>query len=275
MFEFDQGNDTPHGDGASGDAAPELKFLLAQRELEHWFQSRVGRALVANQRSALQSYLEPCYGFHQADIGVSHRIPVGNASSLGHRFSVVPMAESDLPDNTVVSSSTELAVDHDVADLVVLHHALDFSSDPHQTLREAARVLKPNGNLALIGFNPLSIWGAVKLIKRSKGAVWQNRFLSGRRVSDWLSLLGFKLSSVSYHFYEPPVNHAQVIGRFSWLESILNTKVPLGAYYIIMAQKQQGARINVDRAWRRKAKVIGMPVASRTKPQFNEDSTNK
>lgn len=43
-------------------------------------------------------------------------------------------------------------------DLVTLPHALDFAPSAHQTLREAARVLQPEGRLILTVFNPLSLW---------------------------------------------------------------------------------------------------------------------
>ncbi len=252
----------------------ESSFLATQRELEDWFQSAIGRSLLANQRHRLGKLVERCYGFHQAEICVSHRIPVGNSSGLGHGFFVVPRAEPDMPDNTVVSLSTELALDHDCADMVILHHALDFSSDPHQTLRESARILKPSGNLALVGFNPLSLWGALKLCKRSSSGVWRNRFISGHRVSDWLNLLDFKIETMRYYFYAPPINHPGIASRFAWVEGVLNSKVPLGAYYVIMAQKQQGARINLRRSWRKPAKVIGMPVAGRASRNILDDHSD-
>lgn len=249
-------------------------YLATQKQLEDWFQSAAGRALLASQRMRLSKLLERCYGFHQAEICVSHRIPVGNASGLGHNFYVVPQAEPDMPENTVVSLSTDVALDHDCADMVILHHALDFSSDPHQTLREAARILKPSGNLALVGFNPMSIWGLLKLVNRSSKGVWRNRFISGHRVSDWLNLLDFKIDTIRYYFYAPPVNHPSVVRGFSWIESILNSKVPLGAYYVIMAQKQQGARINLRPMWRKPAKVIGMPVANRASRTYMKDQSD-
>lgn len=238
-------------------------YLATQRDLEHWFQSAIGRAFLASQRQRLSKLLERCYGFHQAEICVSHRIPIGNGSGLGHNFFVVPEAAQGMPENSVVSLSTELALDHDCADLVILHHALDFSPDPHQTLREAARILKPSGNLAVVGFNPMSIWGGLKMINRSSRGIWRNRFISGHRVADWLSLLDFKIDTARYYFYAPPINHPGFISRFSWIESLLNSKVPLGAYYVIMAQKQRGARVSPRRSWRKSANVIGIPVANR------------
>jgi SAM-dependent methyltransferase len=235
-----------------------------QKQLELWFQSALGRSLLADQRSNIYEKIHRLFGYHQAEIGVSHRVPVGNPSSLGHKFYVLPEWEPELPENAIVSSSRELAIESETQDVVILHHALDFSDAPHQTLREAARVLKSSGTIVIIGFNPLSSWGMRKLLGRSPQAPWNHRFISGKRIEDWLNLLDFKLDPTNYHYYGLPFNNGGLLRRFLWLDKILNTKVPLGAYYLISAQKQLGARINQYSRWRRRAKVVGMPLANST-----------
>jgi len=242
-----------------------------QKELEHWFQSNIGRNLIASQRPVIEHAIRRQFGVHLAEIGVSHRIPVGNSSNLGHHFHVLPAWEPDMPNNVLVSDSNEIAIDHDMVDLVILHHALDFSADPHQTLREASRILKSSGNLLVVGFNPFSLWGIRRLLSRTRAAPWNNRFISGSRVEDWLNLLDFKVSGLQYHFYAPPVNNQRAINGFRWLDKILNTKVPLGAYYTIMAQKQVGGRIRIAPRWRNKAKVVGLPLANRVDAKKTTD----
>lgn len=237
--------------------------LSIQFSLEDWFQTALGRSLLAHQRPAIEQKIHRLFGFHQVEIGVSHRIPVGNPSNLGHKFHVIPTWQPDLPENTVISTADELALDHDSVDLAILHHALDFSSDPHQTLREASRILKSSGYLLIVGFNPLSIWGLRRFLSRSKQAPWNNRFISGRRVEDWLNLLDFKVDQPDYYFYQSPAHTPSLLSRFQWIENLLNSKVPIGAYYVIMAQKQVGSRIRVAPKWRKKAKVVGLPLANR------------
>ena len=235
----------------------------AQKELEQWFQSALGRSLLASQRAVIEQKIQRLFGVYQLEIGVSHRIPVGNPSSLGYKFHLLPDWETDLPDNTVISTSDEIAIDHDILDLVILHHALDFSADPHQTLREVFRVLKSSGYLLIVGFNPLSMWGLRRLITRSRKAPWNNHFISGRRIEDWLNLLDFKVDGLDYHYYGLPINSQRFVRYFSWLDGLLNSKVPLGAYYTILAQKQVGCRIGVAPRWsHKKAAVVGLPLAS-------------
>lgn len=237
--------------------------LLMQKELEFWFQSTLGRSLLANQRAIIAKKIERLFGFHQAEIGISHRIPVGNPSNLSHKFYILPNWEPDLPENSVISHSGEIAIDHDMVDLVILHHSLDFSADPHQTLREAYRILKSSGHLLIVGFNPVSLWGLRRIVTRGKQAPWNMRFIAARRIEDWLNLLDFKVAGLDTHYYAPPINNQRIINRSLWLNNVLNEKVPLGAYYTILAQKRSGARIKVLPAWHQKTKVVGFPVSSR------------
>jgi len=237
--------------------------LVVQKELEFWFQSTLGRTLLANQRAVIEKKICRLFGFHQAEIGVSHRVPVGNPSSLGHKFYILPNWESDLPENSIISNFGEIALDHDIVDLVILHHTLDFSADPHQTLREASRILKSSGNLLIVGFNPVGLWGLRRLFSTRKQAPWNMRFIAGSRIEDWLNLLDFRVSGVQTHFYGLPINSQRMVNRSLWLNNVLNEKVPLGAYYTILAQKQSGARIKAIPKWRTKGKVVGLPVANR------------
>ena len=54
-------------------------------------------------------------------------------------------------------------------DLIVLPHALEFTSDPHQLLREVYRAMRAEGQIVISGFNPFSLFGAKRYFGR--GAV--------------------------------------------------------------------------------------------------------
>lgn len=248
-------------------SVPDQSSMSTQDQLELWFQTGLGRALLASQREVVEYSIARFFGFHQAEIGVSHRVPIGNSSNLGHKFFVLNKWQERAPENAVISSHEDIALDHDVADLVILHHTLDFASDPHKALREASRILKPSGHLVVVGFNPLSSWGLRRLLSRNKSGPWGCRFVSGNRLEDWLSLLDFKVARKRSYFYALPFNQQSLMNRFKALDSILNSQVPLGAYYVMVAQKQVGLPIRTKRTWRKKTNVVGMPVANRVDPK--------
>lgn len=135
-------------------------------------------------------------------------------------------------------------------DCALLHHVLDYSDHPHQALREAARVVVPNGYLVLVGFNPLSSWMLSRHL--SKGYLPSNgRFISSRRVSDWLELLGFRVEQVkSYQIMPPFMVH--IFPSFSRkLERFLNwVGLPGGAMYIVVARKLVAGRTPIRPQWK-------------------------
>jgi len=239
-------------------------YLQLQYAYEQWFQTALGRKLLADQRSKVDDVTRRIFGYQQLELPVSHRLPMGNATSLGHKMMMVPQYQPDMPENTLVSLSHELAVRHDSIDLAILHHTLDFAASPHQALREASQAVKSSGYLLVIGFNPISLWGVRKLLSRKKTAPWNGRFISGQRIEDWLSVLDFEVSNASCHFYRPPFESYSVLERFSFMDKLDKRDIPMGAYYMILAKKQVGCSISVKPRWK-KAKVIGMPVANRMK----------
>lgn len=239
--------------------------LHLQHSFEEWFQTSLGRVLLSDQREKIDRVIGRIFGYHQLEMLVSHRFPMGNYSSLGHKIMAVPEWQADMPDNTLVTMPHELGLCHDSVDLAILHHTLDFAASPHQALREVSRVVKGSGHVLIIGFNPLSMWGLRKLISRKKTAPWNGRFITGQRVEDWLNLLDFEISSTHYHFLRPPVESYRFLERFSFVDKLDKGNVPVGAYYMILAKKQVGCAISSKPKWK-KTNVIGLPVANRIKP---------
>ena len=58
------------------------------------------------------------------------------------------------PYPVVDGAATSLPIDSHAVDVVILPHVIEFESRPHEALREASRVLVPEGHLVVLGFNP-------------------------------------------------------------------------------------------------------------------------
>lgn len=172
-----------------------------------------------------------------------------------------PSFESDMPDNVLVSLPHEIGLIHDTADVVVLHHTLDFAASPHQTLRDVSRIIKGGGHLLVVGFNPLSLWGIRKMLSSRDQAPWNARFISGRRLEDWLGLLDFRIDSMGYHMMAMPFDNNAEKSALPHEVALGKLRFPVGTFYSILAQKQIGCHIAYRPRWQ-KAKVIGLPVAN-------------
>jgi SAM-dependent methyltransferase len=153
--------------------------------LADWFDSALGARVLATERELLDVRLPQLYGFHLMQLGISDRLRLCDSSMIRHRF---VLARS--PAARAVSACAELErlpIDADSVDVALLHHVLEYSAQPHQLLRETARVVVPHGHLLVLGFNPWSLFGLRAGLARRVAArpVWHGATLAVRRVKDW------------------------------------------------------------------------------------------
>ena len=86
-------------------------------------------------------------------------------------------------------------------DMIIVPHLLEFDSYRFQTMREIERVLKPEGIVLIINFNPLSVWVRYQFLWDIRMAdSWRGHFIGRPRILDWLKLLNFEVT-VSTDFY--------------------------------------------------------------------------
>lgn len=124
-------------------------------------------------------------------------------------------------------------------DLVTLPHTLDFSPRPHQALREAARVLHPEGRLVLSAFNPLSFWWLRQKVGVALGA---SPYLPSRtlpialyRIKDWLELLGFEVEQGRFGIYSPWCRSITSFRKCDWVNKAGDRWAPHCANLIIVS----------------------------------------
>ena len=159
-------------------------------------------------------------------------------------------------------------------DLLVMPHTLEFSTDPHTTLREAARVLVPDGRVVICGLNPASLWGW----RQHRGRMAQRvglgigvgslylpeggEFIGYWRLRDWLRLLSFEVESSSFGCYRPAVRSAAWLDRMAWMDILGQRYWPiLGAAYCVTAVKRvRGMRL-LGAAWKKVPKMATAPVS--------------
>jgi SAM-dependent methyltransferase len=182
--------------------------------------------------------------------------------------SLLTARHAPLSRSTLWGDFLDLPFEAQSVDLLVLPHTLEFTSDPHRLLREAERVLMPEGQLIIIGFNSLSLWG----VRQWLGNVTGRRFvpeaqdlIAFTRLKDWIKLLGFELDRGRFGCYRPPFDTDQWLARCLFMEAAGDRWWPIfGATYMITAIKRvRGMRL-VGPSWAKKpARTPGLaPVAT-------------
>ena len=170
-----------------------------------------------------------------------------------------------------VADNEELPLASDSIDVVVLHHGLDFTDDSHKLLREVTRVLRPGGQMLIIGFNPFSYWGIWKLFKRKISIPWRGRFISRRRLSDWLQLLDLHIDSVGYGLHFPPLNLSRMLKHAPKMERFgSKIRSPFGGAYFILCVKQVIPVTPILQRWRAlRTRATAIPAAENVRAKVH------
>lgn len=207
--------------------------------LSKWFFTSLGRYVASIEQAYFDREVVDVFGFNAFQIGLpeheflrANRMPFRCVSASSGGASLLADARA-------------LPIRSGVADLVLLPHALEFSENPHQVLREVQRVLMPEGHVILSGFNPWSLWGGRRLLTRPYVYPWGGQFVSLARIKDWLALLGFEVSSGRMACYVPPVASEKWRQRFDFMEKAGDRWWPFagGIYFLHGIKRVQGMRL--------------------------------
>ena len=200
--------------------------------LAEWFATPTGSYLLAREQAWVDRTVADIFGFHAVQIGLPG-IPFLAQSRIVTRWTVDDQAPAQ-----VIADPRWLPFAENALDLLVLPHALEFSSDPHQLLREAYRAVRPEGQVLLAGFNPFSLHGAKRYFGRAQTPPWNGSFIALYRLKDWLALLGFEVTGGSLDCYAPPFAQERWLRRFSFFEQAGDRWWPIaGGVYFLRATR--------------------------------------
>jgi SAM-dependent methyltransferase len=238
------GGSTPGGPGINGGAH---QYSGARPGLSEWFATPQGQNVLEWERTQFDLATEDVFGYRAVQMGLPE-IDFLRANRIPFRFTLALEHGAAL-----AADPMQLPLASQSVDLVVLPHTLESTADPHLVLREAERVLIPEGQLVISGFNPLSLWRLRQMFaRRGGGAPWDERFIGLLRLKDWLRLLGFELNGGRFGCYAPPFESPQWLSRFAFMEKAGARWWPImGGVYVVRAVKRvHGMRI-ITPAWRK------------------------
>lgn len=234
-----------------------------EQQLFDWYQTRLGQMLAQEEQQQLDRILPDLFGYHLLQLGASSSSLLSTSRIL-HKVVLDTTFPSVFQPSQLTGQPEHLPIQPDSVDAVLLRHSLDVALDPRQVLREAERILVPEGHLIIMGFNPRSLWGIRRCLSfRSQEAPWADRFLSVHRIKDWLALLGLETSLIHYQFFRPPVGRSAVAERLQFLERWGQKWWPfLGGTYILLARKKVSTLTSIKPRWRPRRVVPSLSDAA-------------
>lgn len=223
--------------------------------LRSWYTTPLGQALEEVELAAIREALGTLFGFHLLLVAPPWRGSPIDASRISHRIvmSAVWPAEASL-----IGSPDQLPVSADSLDLMILPHTLEFSSNPHEVLREADRCLVPEGQALILGFNPFGLWGLWRLLYGwRKRLPWTGRFISHARLRDWLALLGFDALACRPLFFRPPSQSLANVQQLQFLDRLAGRGWPVpAAGYLLLARKRVIGMTPIRPRWRPRRSLL-------------------
>jgi SAM-dependent methyltransferase len=230
-----------------------------------WFASAPGTTLLEQEQRVIAARLGDCFGYHLLQIGSLANADFLSASRILHRFIVQLHPGGPRPRYPWLrAAATCLPIESDSIDVAVLPHVLEFESQAPQALREAARVLVPEGHLVVCGFNPWSLFGLWRLARRHSGnAPWSGRFLAQSRLRDWFELLGLEMISSDALFFRPPLRSERGLQKMNFLEQIGHSVCsPLCGAFVLTARKRVTRATALRPRLQVRRKAVGVSLAS-------------
>jgi len=252
-----------------------MKPALAFRQPHYpksWSELPNGDVILAAIDSELQPWWQKFFGYHLLKIGALSSYINTSSCSIKHQISSSGIGD----EGNVIADIDDLPFLEHSVDVCLLSHALEFSLDPHHVIREANRVLIPNGYLVLTGFNPFSFAGLNKLIPyRRQKSPWNEHFFSPMRIKDWLHLMGFEILVDKRCLYTNLIgsssDNAMVKFCHSFASNYLNS---LGSVYVIVAKKRVLPLTPIKPKWQIRTKFNPIKVTTMRAPKVNTKPHN-
>ncbi|MDX1432397.1 MAG: methyltransferase domain-containing protein [Gammaproteobacteria bacterium] len=235
--------------------------MSGREQLHDWFSGIPGRLIVEAEVGLLDQALPNLFGFHLVQVGGLGDADLMSKSRILNRVVVSLAGDRDETRYPVVrGTATALPVESDSVDVVLLPHILEFESQPHEALRESARVLVPEGHVVICGFNPWSMLGCWKyLAGRNRAMPWGGHFLRPTRLRDWLALLGFDVLLQQVCFFKPPFTNEQLLRKLDVLDQAGARLLPyFGGAYILLARKRLTTLTPIRTRWRPKRRLVSV-----------------
>lgn len=236
--------------------------MTTANTLSAWFATPQGQYVLSREQVIFDLSVADIFGFNAVQLGLAeHKL------LRGSRIPMLIQAGKE-PGVQVLLEAEELPFETGSIDLLVLPHTLEFSTHPHQILREVERVLRPEGSVVISGFNPLSLWGVRQSLGQKKEYPWCGKFISLIRMKDWLALLGFEVEAGRFGCYAPPFAGSALLQRSkSFVPSENHWWSMIGGIYVLHAKKRVPGMRVIKPQWNGRLVRKLLPVSAKLNKQ--------
>lgn len=240
-----------------------------REQLQQWYQRYLGQQLLAAESEHLDALISDLFGYYFLQLGgLADEHSLSRASRIQNHIYLELEARQKTSHTAGFADAAALPIVSEGVDLVLLPHVLEFHPNPHEILREVDRVLIPEGHMAIIMFNPLSLWGITRLMLGWRSCVpWCGKFRTVNRIKDWLNLLRFDVIEQKGVFYRPPFQHQKTMEKLAFMDYFTRFDLPFAHASTILIAKKRAVTLTPvkSKKWRTPRLVAGTAVEPSTR----------
>jgi len=237
------------------------------QQFSHWLRHTFGQLVLKEEQNYLQSLWDKIIGDYLLILGDHIQGRLAEKCNIKKRWIVSPNDKFVGGSHLVFANYEELPFASNCVDIVLLPHTLEFAEDPYQVLREVEIIMRPEGQLIVIGFNPWGYYGLRRLLSLRKRAPWSGEFRSASRIKEWLKVLNFDVIKKEHIFCHP-----LIAKRGGVLEKCIKTYLPiLCGIYVIVAKKKVFGVTPSALKWKKVTEVIQKGIAEPATNEIHSD----
>jgi SAM-dependent methyltransferase len=213
------------------------------KQLQTWYTETPGKQLASFESYYMSHSLHKLFGshlLHLGDIGTQDWLE-GSAARYSVCLTESGVGVSWMP--IIQGTYDNLPIQESSIDIVLLPHILEFEENPCQVLAEVSRILVPHGHAIILGFNPMSLFGASR--------AFHQHFQAMSQIRHWLNSEEFDIVDTQTFFFRPAMRNEtwlaklrflEILGQFFWSSG--------GGVYLFVAKKKVIGMTPVRPAWR-------------------------
>ena len=133
------------------------------------------------------------------------------------------IAIDEITSSDHITESKRLPFEDNSHDVIIIIHALDYTDNPYELVREIDRIATDDAKIALIGFNKFSLWGTLKPLMNNLMSPWLLNFHSLYSVREWFKLLGYEQNYKDTAGFVPIISKkiSKYLSKISIVQKIL------------------------------------------------------
>ncbi len=247
-----------------------MTHATASAAVDSWLGTGLGQAVLQAESELMSEALDDVFGWELLQLGTWGPRSALLSGCRTRSHAVIASKRAPDSDADVYARLSQLPISNGAVDAVVLPHTLEFETDPYAVVREADRVLAGEGQLLVLGFRPLSLWGFRSRAISRGYPPGLKRMLGAGRIADWLELLGYDISLTRNYLFTPPwggtapqPGSPSALLRRGWIKPW-----PAGAY-LIKARKRVFTLTPIRPRLRERTQAIGGLVKPTTRGSSN------